>query len=164
MRGGRLPYKLAVSLFIVSLLGAQLWAIQGPHEDWPFGANVMFAYDVGLDSNLYDVTFLVRPLDGAWKQLRTERDLRMRDVILKRKFFSQYFVSDNPQFAQRPPAGSPPKSRRERLEVFAKKVAEYLEMKGHPIDALRIELARLGPTYQPQDRRVIFELNFKERN
>jgi hypothetical protein len=156
-------YKLAVSLFIVSILAAQVWAILAPREDWPFGANAMFAYDVSLQSPLYDVAFFVRPSGESWRRLHPVRDLATREVILKRKFFSRYFVSANPRFTQRPPAGGTPGSRRDRLTAFATRIADAFADRGRPLDALRIELVRLDPAYQPVDRHVVFELGFGER-
>ena len=75
-------------------------------------------------------------------------------------------VSDNgisTRFAQSPLAGGPPDSRRDRLTVFATRVADAFADKGRPLETLRIELVRLGPTYRPADRRTIFELGFGER-
>lgn len=136
-------YKLAVTALILFVLGLQLRAIAAPREDWPFGSNYMFAYDVAHGSPLYSIVFFLEDERGESREFRASRDLGIGELAFKRKFFSDYYGSADPRFPQGPRADDSPAKFQERIRRFLALVSGILSRRGVSHHALRVETHQL---------------------
>jgi hypothetical protein len=148
-------YKAAVSLFIVLLVGAEVYAIAGPHEEWPFTSNTMFAYHRTADAPVYDLVLTVTDADGATRRLDPARDLGVANPeAFRRMFFAQWYGSTDPRFPQGHPPADGPEAFTARMGVFGARVVAVLRRRGDPPAAIGLSLVELTRTgdgaYTPQ--------------
>jgi hypothetical protein len=148
-------YRIRISAFAIFLIVGQIWAISAAIEDWPLGANAMFAYDV---DQLFEVIFHIETAEGKWRRIEARRDLGLSDAALKRKFFAKYYGSNNPNFAQRYISSTPQSSRVDRLRLFSLKLHKILVRQGQNVHSIRIDLDRLGSDYKTISRHTLFQI------
>jgi hypothetical protein len=136
--------KLAVAALAVALLGLELWAIQRPHEDWPFTSAPMFAYYHDADWPLFELNLYAELNGGSERPIEPRADLGIGEIAFKRLLFADYYGSIDP----RHPAGHHEKDSPElfhrRLSEFCRRVARaFAERTGAPARKIRVEVTRV---------------------
>jgi hypothetical protein len=136
--------KLGVAVLATTVLGLELWAIQGPHEDWPFTSAPMFAYYHDADWPLFELNLYAVTAPGSEKPIDPRTELGIGEIAFKRLLFADYYGSIDP----RHPAGhhdnDSPERFRQRLSDFCRKVARaFAERTGTPARRIRVEVARI---------------------
>lgn len=136
--------KLGALGVIVLVLGLELRAVLGPHEDWPFTSAPMFARYVAPGDPLYELRiFLERP-DGSERELSPRRDLGLGELGFRRQLFARYYGSTDPRHPSGHHPGDTPERFRERLRDFMHKLASVHARRGsHPVVAYRLEVWKL---------------------
>ena len=138
------PAKLAAAALAAVVLGLELWAIRGPHEDWPFTSAPMFAYYHDADWPLFELVLYAEVAPGSEKPIDPRAELGIGEIAFKRLLFADYYGSIDP----RHPAGhhqdDSPERFRLRLSEFCRSVARvYLQRTGTPARKIRVEVARI---------------------
>lgn len=148
--------RVLLSVAILGYLGLQTWAVARPMEDWPLGSNAMFGYDVTKSSTLYDFEFVVTFPDGREHVLQPTQDLGYWSVAFERKFFISFYGSAASDFAQGSfGTGDSPEAYHQRLTDFHQRIARVMAERGHPVQAVRLELVRLDQTGKPHSRNTL---------
>src|SRR5215510_2133403 len=99
---GRARRKLAVSGFVLALVGLQAWAVVGRFDDWPFAANAMFSYARAPPEPVYDLQVLRYDDHGDAQVVDPVHELKATSRLeFRRMFFSRWYGSTDPDFAQR---------------------------------------------------------------
>jgi hypothetical protein len=136
--------RIAVAALAAAVVGLELWAIQGPHEDWPFTSAPMFAYYHDADWPLFELNLYAETASGSEKPIEPRTQLGIGEIAFKRLLFADYYGSIDP----RHPAGhrddDSPERFRQRLSDFCRKVARaFAERTGAPARKIRVEVARV---------------------
>ncbi len=135
--------KIFVSVFLTVLFGLQLRAMVLPLEMWPFTSATMFAYYVEPGAALYRFRFLWIH-DGRETVIDAAEDLGLAERELRRLFFSQYYGSTDPNFAQGHFPADTPEAFRRRLDTFCRRAVAVTQRRGRDIDGMKIELLAAG--------------------
>ena len=135
-------YALAVAALI---LGPNLWATIGLHEDWPFSTLPMFSVPVGPETPR--VTFVFVGVEASGGTRRLDHESVGAPSTLMRIFFQDVYgsVEERSAFAEFPNDG--PEAFRERLErFFSAFVSAYHRRHpgAEPLRELRLRVMRLG--------------------
>lgn len=136
--------RLLCSFFIAAIIVAQSWAILGPHEQWPFGANVMFAYDADLEWPYYNIVFTIDDGNGITRPLNPPKDLGVADMILKHQFFNVFYGSTDAHYALGWRANDNPELFQLRMKAFWQLVAKSIRKNhGRTPHFLRIDVEQI---------------------
>ena len=151
--------KFSVSLFILALIGLQTVAILGPHDDWPFASNSMFAYYRTSDDPVYDLVILIENAAGEIRRLDTAADLGVPNTdAFRRLLFSRWYGSTDPRFPQGHHPDDTPDLFTARLTDFCQRVVIVMERRGETPAAIRLEIRRLereGNTWVTHESKLI---------
>lgn len=152
---GRL-HRAGAALLIASICGVELWAVQGPHEDWPFTSAPMFARYQRPDDPLFELSFYVEDPAGVRVELEPLRHLGMGELGFRRHFFTRYYGSTDPRHPSWHLHNDNEAKFRERIAAWMKLiVVAYTKVQGHPPRRLWLEASKLGP--KRVERRPLFE-------
>ncbi len=147
--------KALASAVIVGLIGIQAWAIAVGYEDWPLGANTMFAFDVDADSAIYDLVFYAELDDGTLRRVEPSTDLGIPDMFFKRQFFAKYYGSTMGRFPQGWHEGDGPAAFQGRVADWCRRIARVLARHGLRARAVRLMAQRLSLSLQVLDERPV---------
>ena len=135
--------RAAPAALVVALIGLQVWAMAGYHDDWPFAANAMFAFPRSPSEPTYELRTHVE-VDGQWRPLDPVSDLGVNDPEhFRRMFFSVYYGSTDEDFPQRAFSNDDRAHFEARLTTFCRAVARSLAHRGETATAMRLELREL---------------------
>src|SRR5688572_29539849 len=92
-----LRHRLGAALLIASITGLELWAVLGPHEDWPFTSAPMFARYQTPGDPVFELSFYVEDPAGVRVELDPLRHLGTGELGFRRHFFARYYGSTDPR-------------------------------------------------------------------
>lgn len=149
-------HRLLASLLVVTVVGLQLRAVLGLHEDWPFTSAPMFARYQAPGDPLYELRVYAVGPGGAPVELDPERDLGLGELGFRRQLFSHYYGSTDPLH----PAGHHPADsfelHRQRVLDWMRKVARgYQRQRGQQAERLRLEAVQISGSVV--ERRPLFD-------
>jgi len=152
---GRL-HRLGAALLVVTVVGLELRAVLGPHEDWPFTSAPMFARYQTPGAPVFELSFYVEDVQGVAVELEPLRHLGMGELGFRRHFFARYYGSTDPAH----PSWHLPHDNRakfeQRIAEWMKLVASvYERQQGHPPRRLWLEASKLERGHV--ERRTLFE-------
>lgn len=152
---GRL-HRAGAALLIASICGLELWAVLGPHEDWPFTSAPMFARYQTLDDPVFELSFYVEEPAGVRVELEPLRHLGMGELGFRRHFFARYYGSTDARHPSGHLASDSEAAFRQRIATFMKLVAvAYAKQQGHPPRRLWLEASAISAHHV--ERRPLFE-------
>ena len=130
-------------MLVLALIGLQVWAMVGYHDDWPFAANAMFAFPRDASEPTYELRTDVE-VDGRWRTLDPVADLGINNPEnFRRMFFSVYYGSTDGDFPQRAFSSDDRTRFEARLSAFCRAVARSLADRDDAVTAVRLELREL---------------------
>jgi hypothetical protein len=136
--------RLLVLALAAVLVGLELRAIAGPHEDWPFSSAPMFATYHDPDWPVFELTFHAMLESGRERAIDPRSDLGIGEIAFKRLMFGEYYGSIDPRHPSGHHPHDTPESFRQRLADFCRKLATVLRQRtGTAPRSIRLELARV---------------------
>ena len=138
--------RVGVAVLATLLVGLELRAIAGPHEDWPFSSAPMFAYYHAAEWPLFELVIYAEVAPGVERPLEPRADLGIGEIAFKRLLFADYYGSIDPAHPAGHHAGDTPELFRQRMSEFCRKVARaFARRSGTMPRSIRVELVRLTP-------------------
>jgi len=136
--------KLAVTSFVLALVGLQVAAVAGRFDDWPFAANAMFSYHRTASEPVYDLQVLRYDDRGVVHVVDPVRDLKVPSRLeFRRMFFSRWYGSTAAEFPQRGLTPLEPGDFDARMLTFCRAVRDTLRSEHTEADAVAIDLAQV---------------------
>ncbi len=136
--------QIAVALLAAAVLGLELRAILGPHEDWPFSSAPMFAYYHDADWPLFELNLYAETAPGVERPIEPRGDIGIGEIAFKRLLFADYYGSIDPWHPAGHHADDSPERFRLRMSELCRKVARaFRERTGTPARRIRVEAARI---------------------
>jgi hypothetical protein len=136
--------KLAATALAGAVLGLELWAIEGPREDWPFTSAPMFAYYHDADWPLFELNLYAELSTGSERPIEPRAELGIGEIAFKRLLFADYYGSIDPHHPAGHHENDSPELFQQRLSEFCRKVARaFAERTGAPARKIRLEVARV---------------------
>ena len=136
--------KLAVSGFVLALVGLQALAVAGRFDDWPFAANAMFSYRRSASEPVYDLEVRRYDSSGAVHVVDPVHDLKAPSKLeFRRMFFSRWYGSSDPDFPQRGLTPLEPGEFDTRMLVFCRAVRDSLRSEHSDVEAIAVDLAQV---------------------
>jgi hypothetical protein len=159
-RGPSRLERIGASCLIVVLLGLEVWAVAGYHDDWPFAVNAMFSFHRTPSEPVYDVFVTASGL-GASRRLDPRTDLGAPNTeSFRRMFFARWYGSTSSRFPQRGVVHDDPARFIDRMDAFCKAVTAELARRGEAVPAtVSVEIDRLqreGRWWVVTERRTAF--------
>jgi hypothetical protein len=152
-------HKLFAIGLAALLLGLELVAIAGPHEDWPFTAAPMFARYHAREQPLFEIDVFVRDSSGARRPLRA-RELGLGELSFKRQLFARWYGSTDPRHPAGHHANDTPQRFAARMAEFLDRLAKIETRRTRRAPAvLELEVRRVAPP----ESRVVGRYNVSER-
>ena len=146
--------RALVSLAIAAILGAQGWAVGAGYEDWPIGANAMFAFDLGGDA-LYGLDFYAELSDGTVRRIDPEHDLGMPEMMFKRQFFAKYYWSTNDRYPQGWHGADSPQAFQGRVADWCQRVGRVLARRGVQARAIQLQATRMDMSLNVMEKKTV---------
>lgn len=151
-------HRLGAALLIACIAGLELWAVLGPHEEWPFTSAPMFARYQTPGDPVFELSFYVEDPAGVRVELDPMRHLGTGELGFRRHFFARYYGSTD----ARHPSGHLPSDSdavfRQRIANWMRLVAgAYSKQQGHPPHRLWLEASKLSA--DRVERRPLFEFD-----
>jgi hypothetical protein len=148
--------RLGVGLLAAAILGLELRAIAGPHEDWPFSSAPMFAYYHDAGSPLFELELFAEVAPGRERRIEPRTDLGIGQIAFKRLLFADHYGSTDPVHPAGHHENDSPERFRRRMSEFCRKVARvFAQRTGTTPRSIRVELSRIE---QQRDARGVLEV------
>ena len=139
---GRL-HRWGATLLIASTVGLELWAVLGPHEDWPFTSAPMFARYQAPGDPVFELSFFVEDPAGV-VELDPLRHLGMGELGFRREFFARYYGSTDPEHPSwYLPDDDETKFRKRVAEWMKLVVSAYARKQGHAPQRIWLEASKI---------------------
>ena len=136
-------HQLGALALAALLIGLQLRAMLGPHEDWPFTSAPMFAFYHSADRPLYEIAIFEQSAEGLEKRLRSA-DIGVREISFGRAFFGDVYGSIDPYHPAGHHPGDTPRAFAARMSEFSERLIAVRKRRGAPpAHSLRYELLRV---------------------
>lgn len=154
---GRL-HRSAAALLITTIAGLELWAVLGPHEDWPFTSAPMFARYQTPGAPVFELSFYAEDPAGVRVELDPLRHLGTGELGFRRHFFARYYGSTDPRHPSGHLRSDSEAAFRQRIAGWMRLVAlAYAKQQGHPPRRLWLEASKLSAGRV--ERRPLFEFD-----
>lgn len=151
-------HRLGAALLIASIAGLQLWAVLGPHEDWPFTSAPMFARYQTPGDPVFELSFYVEDPVGVRVELDPLRHLGTGELGFRRHFFARYYGSTDARHPSGHLPGDSDAAFRQRIAHWMRLVAgAYSKQRGHPPRRVWLEASKLST--KSIERRPLFEFD-----
>jgi hypothetical protein len=143
----RRAYQGTVLVLVSVLLGLQLRAVVGPHEDWPFTSAPMFARYHTPGAPAYELGVVVREVGGAPFELVPKQHLGVGELAFRRQLFTRHYGSVDARHPGGHHVADDATKFERRMSAWCKLVANANEVKMVlELASLRVELRGVGPT------------------
>ncbi len=151
-------HRLGAALLIASIVGLELWAVLGPHEEWPFTSAPMFARYQAPSDPVFELSFYLEDPVGVRVELDPLRHLGTGEIGFRRHFFARYYGSTDPRHPSGHLRTDSDADFRGRIARWMHLVAAvYSKRHGHPPRRLWLEASSISA--DRVERRPLFEFD-----